>query len=122
MKVKLLIIIMLLAVTRVASAGCWQNKQKEMLQLKTHVIMALENTDPQQWHFGYSKNLNYVRVIENGKKIIVSISDWGTLSINHRTIDLPRYLEERVKRLYRKIACKKNSKESQFMKGFLQTF
>jgi hypothetical protein len=121
MRFAFIAVALLLMVPQVSEADCWRQKQAEILKIKKQVIVALEKIDAAKWKFGSSKELKYVKVTKNKKEITVSVSDWGTLSVDHQTIDLPDRLQNRLKRLYRKIACQKVFREVLLMKEFLGT-
>lgn len=121
MKIGMIIAVLLLLIPQAADARCWKNKQTEMKKIKEMVVKALEKTSPNEWKFGSGKDLSYAKVTKNKREVVVTISDWGVLTMDHHTIDLPDWLQRRVKKLYRKVACHKVFREVLLMKEFLET-
>jgi len=119
MKVSFIVIVVLLAMSRIANAGCWEQKQDETNKIKEQVIVVLESVEHKEWIFASGKELQYTKTLSNKKEIIITISDWGTLSMDGHVIDMPDTLQTRVKRLYKKICCSKVFKEVLLMKEFL---
>lgn len=115
----LIVILTILAMAQIAHAGCWEKKQDETNKIKEQVVVVLENTSPKDWIFSSGKELQYTKTLSNKKEMVINLSDWGTLSIDGLAIDLPDTLQNRIKRLYKKISCVKVFREVLLMKEFL---
>lgn len=119
MKCMLIAVALLLGIPQVADAGCWKQKRAEISRIKHQMVAALEKIDAAKWKFGTGNELQHTKTTKNKKDIHIRITDWGTLSIDHQTVDLPHRLQSRLKKLYRKIACQKVFREVLLMKEFL---
>lgn len=119
MKLSFIVIAILLAMTQIGQADCWDQKQDEINKVKEQVVSVLESLDPKEWNFGSGNDLQHIKILKNKKEITIVISFWGTLTINNQSIDLSDTLKKRVDRLYKKISCAKVFKEVLLMKEFL---
>jgi len=120
---------MFISTPSVARHNCLVKKEKEVYKLQLDLVKKLENAALRYWRFegsssdltmiGKSKKVRY-KIIVNNFGLIRVIKHFSKTFATEYYLDLPSRLSSRVKRMYEKVLCQKQTAKERVLRD-LQT-